>query len=524
MPRVSSQLLCQIYALLLLLAAAIMSGLSYLPLTLLLLLIALFTTLRPQSARLNIVVNMSMIFLAPLVLTPLLARLTALPPDATQIIAVALIIPVIYLLDDNLRVNTRQTPVFVKGKGGRHTTDVFVALLVSAVAMMLIAVVVNSLALLFTGIAFVTYLLCVLIWMLFAIPCLPLAADPINKRIIADTTANISLYIINKASTKLHSCLSPTVSWVRVTPPQVTLNGGKTKLDIGFTPPLSGQSRPQLLASSLDPRGFIQINQSLEPLQLHVIPRAKYAEWLARKYLEQAGSGMISAAVFPQAVIKTRRGIEYRESRTYQPGDALRDIDWKHSLKLSQIIVKEYREANEQVAIIAVNLSAADAEAADKVAFNLITAALTLARENIPTALAAYNHQSVVLSTPVIEPLNMLQQALSLVREITTVKFDGRHLEPTDIAKIRRNINKLKQTESEPARRLLDVFNFEHRSIEEAARNNPATLALTRTTRQVRPPAMILLVSQLNHDAEALLVTAEKLAKRKFTTVPVDGS
>jgi uncharacterized protein (DUF58 family) len=232
---------------------------------------------------------------------------------------------------------------------------------------------------------------------------------------------------------------------------------------------------------------------------------------------------MISTAGFPQTVIKAKRGIEYRESRTYQPGDALRDIDWKHSLKLSQIIVKEYREANEHVAIIAANLSVADAEAADKMAFNLITAALTLARENIPTALTAYNHQSVLLSTPVIEPLDMLQKALSLVREITTVKFAGRHLEPTDIAKIRRNINKLKLIESEPARRLLDIFNFEHRSIEEAARSNPATLALTRTTKQVRPPAMILLISQLNHDAEALLVTAEKLARRKFTTVPVDS-
>jgi len=164
-----------------------------------------------------------------------------------------------------------------------------------------------------------------------------------------------------------------------------------------------------------------------------------------------------------------------------------------------------------------------DVEAADNLAFNLITVALTMAREKIPTALAAYNHQNVVLNTAIIEPLEMLRKALSLIREITVVKFADRYLETTDIAKIRRNIRQLQQTDSEPAQRLLDILNFEHRSIEEVARNHPATLALTSATRQVPAPAMILLVSQLNHDAEAILVTAEKLARRRFATLPIES-
>jgi hypothetical protein len=239
--------------------------------------------------------------------------------------------------------------------------------------------------------------------------------------------------------------------------------------------------------------------------------------------MEQTGSGVISSVNFSaQAFARPKRGIEYLESRTYQPGDKLRDIDWKHTLKMSQLIVREYQEAGEQTAIIAVNLSVADAEAADNLAFNLITVALTMARENIPTALAAYNHQSVVLNTGIIEPLEMLRHALSLLREITVVKFADRHLEPIDIAKIRRNIRQLQQTESEPARRLLDILNFEHHSIKEAAKSHPATLALAAATRQVSSPSVILLVSQLNHDAEAILVTAEKLAKRRFTTIPIE--
>jgi len=241
------------------------------------------------------------------------------------------------------------------------------------------------------------------------------------------------------------------------------------------------------------------------------------------KYLEQTSSGAVSPInMSSQAYANQRRGIEYLESRTYQPGDPLRDIDWKHTLKLSQLIVREYQETGEQAVIIAVNLSVADAEAADNLAFNLLTVALTLTRENIPTALTAYNQQNIVLNTAVIEPIDVLRQALALIREIEVVKFAHRYLEPTNIAKIRRNIRQLQQTDSEPAQRLLGILDFEHRSIEEVARSHPATLAMTAAARQIPAPAMILLVSQLNHDAEAVLVTAEKLAKRRFTTIPIE--
>lgn len=510
---------------LVLLAATIMSALPYASLALVLLLVMLFSTLRSLPPRVNVVITVAVIFLTPLVLAPWLDRLTLLPLTTVQIISLAFILPVIYLLDDNLRQNARYTPKFMKGRTGRHTTPTYVSLFFSALVMMLLSPVVNNPVLLFVGITFFLYLLGVLIGILLTIPRLSLATPTMSKRIIAGTTANIPIYITNRASVKLHSQLSPTVPWVKAMPQRFTLNKGKTRLDLSFTPPLAGQSCLQLEISAIDPRGLIQINQLLQPLQLHVIPRAKYAEWLAEKYLEQTGAGVVAGATQPPKVITIpKRGVEYLDSRTYQPGDPLKDIDWKHTLKLSQFIVKEYIEAGEPAAIIAVNLSVTDAEAADKLAFNLITVALTLARESIPTALTAYTHQSVTLSTPITDPLDILRQALSLVKEITLVEFADRHLEPSDIAKIRRNIIQLKQAKSEPAQRLLSVLNFEHRALEEAARNHPATIALSAVTRQVVTPAMILLVSQLNHDAEAILVTAEKLSRRKFTTIPVEAS
>ncbi len=496
---------------------------SLLPLVLLLAM--LFTTIRPLPPRLNVAITVAVIFLTPLALAPLLERLILLPPTGVPIISVVFILPIIYLLDYNLRQNGHDIQMFTKGRTGRHSTHTLASLFTSALVIMLISPAVNNPVLLFTGIIFALYLLGVLTGILLTIPRQPLATPTTRKRIIAGTTGSITLPITSRASVRLHCQLHPADPWVEVTPSGFVLNKGKTGLDLSFTPPLAGQSCPQLQVSAIDPRGLIQMNQRLEPLQLHIIPRAKYAEWLARKYLEQTGTGVITAAtLLPQVIMIPKRGIEYLDSRTYQPGDQLKDIDWKHTLKLSQLVVKEYTEAGEQAAIIAVNLSVTDAEAADKLAFNLITVALTLARESIPTALAAYNHQSTVLSTAITDPLEILRQALSLVREITPVEFADRHLEPSDIAKIRRSITQLKQAESEPAQRLLGVLNFEYRAIEEAARNHPATITLSTATKQAPAPAMIFLVSQLNHDAEAIMVTAEKLARRRFTTIPIEAA
>lgn len=75
---------------------------------------------------------------------------------------------------------------------------------------------------------------------------------------------------------------------------------------------------------------------------------------------------------------------------------------------------------------------------------------------------------------------------------------------------------------SEPAQRLLDLLDFKYRSIEEFTRNHPATIALLSTTKQVPAPATILLVSQLNHDAEVIRVISDRLSRNKYTTVTVE--
>jgi len=526
--------LCQIYLLLTLLAAAVLSSLPYSPLALILLLVILFINFRPLYPRLNIVITVATIFLLPLLLEPLLEYLTyttRLSPISLslgifiltpiQIMALIATLPAIYLLDYNLRQNAQSmTPAHhIKG---RYITTIPTTLFISSVIILLASVMVNNAILFFASIILVVYLLTILIRVLHAVSKLPLDIPIMRKRITAGTTADISLQPISKAPIRLHGLLSPIDSWARIRPHRFTLNGAETELNLTITPPLAGPLRPLLEASVIDLWGFIQVNQLLQPVQLHVVPRARYAEWLAIRFLEQPGVGATVATTFPpRASLMPKKGMEYFDSRNYQPGDPLKHVDWKHTLKLNKLIIKEYIEGGAQVAIVAVNLSVTDAEEADKLTFNLITTALTLAQESIPTALAVYNHQKVILTTAVIDPREILKQTLSLAMDITSEEFVHRFLQPPDISKLRRNITLLKRVTSKPAQRLLSMLNFEYQAIEEAAKNHPANLALSRSTKQVSPPAIIVLVSQLNHDAEALLVTTKKLSNRGFTIMPI---
>lgn len=512
---------------LVLLAASIMSSLPYNLIAVVLLLIMLLITIRPRQARYNAVLTLAIVFLGPLVLAPLLEQLLAIPAAMVSVMAAVSILPVIYLFDYHLRQYAPHIqPSEMDRRQGRHPTDTFKTLVVLTLIILFISFILDNPALLFTGILFALYLLGVLSRVLLAIPRQPLEIPITGKRVIAGSTIDISVPVRSKSSLRLYSRLVPGDSWVKVSPREFILDNSNVGLNMTITPPLAGPSRPRFHASVIDPWGFIQTNQLLEPVELHVIPRADYAEWLAARYLEQTAMG-VSAATIPPSNIVTipKRGIEYYSSRSYQPGDPLRDIDWKHSSKLGQLVVKEYITASEQqAAIIAVNLSVTGAEEADKLAFNLITTALTFAYESIPTALAAYNHQEVILTTTVTNPREILKKALSLVKDITSVDLAQRYLQPPDIGKLRRNISQLKQIESEPARRLTDILNFEYRSIQESARSHPATVALLLVTRHAPVPAMIAMVSQLNHDAEALLVTTEKLSRREFTSIYVNAT
>jgi len=530
-------IICRVYLLALLLATTLMSPLPYSPVALILLLGVFFGTLRPLPARLSIVTAMTAIFILPLLLEPLLENLagTGLLSSTPlvlggfdfttiQIMAVAAALPTVYLLNRGLR---QDAPGMVMAHGlreGKYITTTTITLFASTLIILLASAMISDITLFLAALIPLLYLLVLLMYVLLAVPKLPADIPVTDKRVIAGETVDIYFKPESRASIRLYSIINPTAPEIIVRPRRFTLDKAGIELRLTITPPLAGPSRPQLRLSAIDPWGLFRVNQAIEPVELHVIPRARYAEWLAMRYLEETQARGAVATTTPEASMLPKRGVEYFSSRDYQPGDELRYIDWKHTLKFKRLVIKEYIAAGQQSAIVGVNLSVSDIEEADKLAFNLITTSLTLAQEAIPTALAVYNHQEVVLVTPFISPREIVKKALALIREINCVEFAHRFLQPADIGQIRRNIVLLKQTSSQPAQQLCNILNFERRAIEEDAKGNPATLALSKVAKYAPSPVIIALVTQLNHDTEALMITKEILSRRGFTFVSVEAT
>ncbi|HEX74233.1 MAG TPA: DUF58 domain-containing protein [Dehalococcoidia bacterium] len=497
----------------------------------------LFSTLRRLYPRLNIVITVIILFVLPLLLEAFLQNLSShgllssvpllsgrVTLTSIQLIAVAAGLPAVYLLDWSLRQDASSTILTRSLQKGRYIAITPITLFASVLIMLSASVMINNITLFLAGVIVVLYLLTILIRVLFSVPRLPLEIPVVEKRAISGATADISLKTGSQACVRLHSMISSASTEVTIKPERFTLGEADIEFNLTITPTLAGPSRPQLWLSATDLWGFLRVNQVIEPVELYVIPRARYAEWLAMRYLEKTQTKGSVATTTPEAITIPSSGVEFLDSRDYQPGDELRRVDWKHTLKLNKLIMKEYMDVGQQSAVIGVNLSVNDAEEADKLAFDLITTSLTLAQEAIPTALAAYNYHEVVLTTPVINPREALKQALTLVKGIGCVEFACRFLQPADISQLRRNIVLLKQATSKPAQQLSNILDFEHRAMEEAAMNNPATLALSTVAKYAPSPAIIILVSQLNHDTEALTITTERLSKRGFTSIPVESA
>ena len=298
-----------------------------------------------------------------------------------------------------------------------------------------------------------------------------------------------------------------------------------TGCDATITPPLSGPGRPQLTACVIDSWGLMQTTQIVEPLELHVVPKARYAAWLAKKYLENATSGVTGASNaqnIPEKYRGRMKGVEYQESRQYQPGDRLKDIDWKQSLKLREIITKEFREGSERTAVVVANLDAPNAEQADTLAYNLIASVLTMAMESIPVALAVYNHNGLIEVTRPQNPRFALIKALNLADDIAIYEPGKRFLAPPDLPRLRSTLSRLKNLDAEPARKLSQMLNAEFSALKSSASDHPATAALNEVSRYISPPALIAVLSLSADDIEAFAVTLDGLKKRGYDSFMIE--
>ena len=147
--------------------------------------------------------------------------------------------------------------------------------------------------------------------------------------------------------------------------------------------------------------------------------------------------------------------------------------------------------------------------------------ALTLATEALPSALAVYNRSEVLAVTQPMNPRETLKKTLELTEKITVVEPKEKVLQPTEMRRLKRSIGQLEEMKSESALRLSELLEFEFEANEEAARLHPATLALAKAVEYLQGPAVITVVSSMDDDSNALLLSLERLREKGYSTVMV---
>ena len=510
MTLLTPQKLARAYLIVALVLSAVVSSPLQLAVALALLTIQLYTLYKQPNEEQNLILVLATLILAPI----------AFEAIAGQTLAFIVMLPGLLLLDTTLKNHTK-TQHYAYKNTNKNPTNTLKGLAIALLLTFIISLSTQTLTLILSSTALIIYLTATTINTYLKIPKTPLKENKTWSRTIVGNPETQEFNIENKTTQQTIITLTPIDPWVKIQPTHsIQSPKTQTKATINFTPPLAGPQKIQIQATIVDKRGLIQTNQILEPIDLHIIPKAKYAAWLANKYLEQtsSGGGMGEAIARPTSSA-AKRGVEYYGSRQYQVGDLIKDIDWKHSYMLGELIVKQFTGATGQVGILVADLTTPDAEATDKLSYNLIMSALTLATEGLPSALAAFNEKEVLAATPVMNPRETLKQALQITEKITIAQPKQKVLQSIETRRLKRSIEQLGKVGSKSAEKLEKILEFELEAKVLSAKNQPATEALTRVTNNAKGPTVITVTSGMNTNSEALTLTLEKLKEQGHSIV-----
>jgi uncharacterized protein (DUF58 family) len=338
-------------------------------------------------------------------------------------------------------------------------------------------------------------------------PSNPVREEHIRQRIVAGETENIEINLTVNAPTGEKLVFETADSWVKIHNGTMSLKDTSRVLKLSVTPALSGPSTVTLKGYSIDKWGLTQVRFEIEPVELIVMPRARFAAWLANRYLATSKPGtmsQVSNVGSLRPLRGLRSGLEYYGSQQFQEGDSYRNIDWKHSTKFYKLISKQFIESGVEPAIMLVNMVSAGPEDADKLAFKILTTALSLAQSQIPVALATYDNAGIKLVTSRLNPRDLVLQALETIHNITTEYTETMFLKPPDVIRLKANIGRMNAVKSDAASILSQLLKIEYDNLKNHAKGNSLSNALARISGEVREHSSVVIVSQLNHDADVV--------------------
>ncbi len=429
-------------------------------------------------------------------------------------------LPVLFLVTYSLE-NVARTRKYPATERSRYPTPVFITLISILAGVLAISLLLGSLSLLLACLAITVYLGVMVILVLRRMPLKPVEESRVDEHILAGDTGHLEIGLTSLTGIGGLLSMESPYQWLKVSPGVLSLREGNLKIILSFTPLLSGPSVIKLASVATDRWGLIQTRFELEPINLFVIPRARYAAWMANRYLSATKPGTIPLMSSITALKPTqclRRGIEWYGSRLYQAGDSLKNIDWKHSLKFNELISKEYTEFYGQTSVILINLAVTDAEEADRLAYNIIVTAISLAHEGIPAAVSAYDQENVKMTTGLLRPRELILMSLRVAKEMVSYINPVKYLAPPDVSRLRANINRIGYGTSPGSKVLLELLQMEYRNLNNQAMSHPSTRALDDAFAKVDRQSNIVVISRHNHDAEALAFNTFRY-KRKGNSV-----
>ncbi|MHA1939591.1 MAG: hypothetical protein ACW97O_15385, partial [Candidatus Thorarchaeota archaeon] len=432
-------------------------------------------------------------------------------------------LPLLLLITHNLELAAESLKC-EENRTAPRPTRLCLTLLIIAASQLGISILIGSQSLLLASGAIMGYLPILGVIILRRLPRKPVEEIQVHHRMVVGTEDHVDIKLISKTRIGGLLSLKPLHKWLKVSPEILLLRGSELEAKVFLTPTLSGPSIIKLRGYATDRWGLIQISFELEPIRLYVIPRAKYASWLARRFLSGSRLGdlpLISNMEVVKTIHGLRTGVEYYGSQLYQPSDSLKNIDWKHSCKYNELISKEFVEFSGQSAIVLINLAVGSAEEADKLAYDIIVTAISLAHENIPAALAVYDHKGVKITTRALQPRQLLLQSLRVAQEIVTIINPTKYLNPPDVARLRANLSRIRLARSPASKVLAELLQLEYQSLDNTARINPVTKALLETLAKVDKQSNIVVISQRNHDAEALAFNVSRFTRKGNAVINV---
>lgn len=435
--------------------------------------------------------------------------------------AVAISLPLLAIVHQRLG-RVAGTVRFRETGEGRRPTSLALSLFVTGTVVFLAGLLLASPALAGAAAALLVYLASLWWFVARRLPLKPVTAVLVQWRMVAGSEDSRAVGLAVETAIGGRLFLAAANEGVTLEPNVLSLDAERLSVQLRVTPELAGPSSVRLVAYATDRWGLMQVMFELEAARLFVIPRARYAAWLAERYLTATKSGslpLISNVASLRPTYGFRRGIEYYGSRQYQPGDSLKNIDWKHSFKHNSLVTKEFAEFRGQSALILVNLAVADAEEADELAYRIIVAALSLAREGVPSALAAYDEDNVYRITATLSPRHLVVEALGVARAIVVGRSPVRYLDPPDVGRLRANMKRVGLAGGTAAEVLGDLMRAEYRSLERDAKSNPATKALQRALAKAGRQSTVVTISGRNHDAAALAFDTFSLRRRGMAVI-----